>query len=104
MAEAPWDVIIVGQGLAGTTLAWHLREAGQRVLVIDACEPVTSSKIAAGLITPITGQRVSTLVSEDKEAGHYELTWNGAEVANGIYVYRLEAGDFVAAKRMVIVR
>ena len=58
MAEEPWDVIIVGQGLAGTTLAWHLREAGQRVLVLDACEPVTSSKIAAGLITPITGQRL----------------------------------------------
>jgi glycine oxidase len=58
MADARWDVIIVGLGLAGTTLAWHLREAGQRVLVIDGDEPVTSSKIAAGLITPITGQRL----------------------------------------------
>lgn len=58
MAQAPWDVIIVGQGLAGTTLAWQLREAGQRVFVIDAQEPVTSSKIAAGLITPITGLRL----------------------------------------------
>jgi glycine/D-amino acid oxidase-like deaminating enzyme len=59
MAETPWDVIIAGQGLAGTTLAWHLLEKGQRVLVIDAGEPVTSSKIAAGLITPITGQRLT---------------------------------------------
>jgi glycine/D-amino acid oxidase-like deaminating enzyme len=58
MSEAPWDVIIVGQGIAGTTLAWHLLKAGQRVLILDACEPVTSSKIAAGLITPITGQRL----------------------------------------------
>ncbi len=58
MADRPWDVIIVGQGLAGTTLAWRLLDAGQRVLVLDACEPVTSSKIAAGLITPITGQRM----------------------------------------------
>jgi glycine oxidase len=54
-----WDAIIVGQGLAGTTLAWHLMSAGQHVLVIDAEEPVTSSKIAAGLITPITGKRMS---------------------------------------------
>jgi glycine oxidase len=53
-----WDAIIVGQGLAGTTLAWRLREAGQRVLLVDACEAVTSSKIAAGLMTPITGQRL----------------------------------------------
>ncbi len=58
MAEPDWDTIIVGQGIAGTTLAWHLRAAGQRVLIIDACEPVTSSKIAAGLITPITGKRL----------------------------------------------
>jgi glycine oxidase len=54
-----WDVIIVGQGLAGTTLAWQLLMAGQRVLVLDAEQLVTSSKIAAGLITPITGQRMA---------------------------------------------
>ena len=58
MTAAPWDAIIVGQGLAGTTLAWCLLEAGQRVLILDSCEPVTSSKIAAGLVTPITGQRL----------------------------------------------
>lgn len=53
-----WDAIIVGQGLAGTTLAWRLIEAGQTVLVIDGDPPVTCSRIAAGLITPITGQRM----------------------------------------------
>ena len=58
-AHAPCDSIIVGQGIAGTTLAWRLITAGERVLVIDAEEPVTSSKIAAGLITPITGQRLA---------------------------------------------
>ncbi|NOT73105.1 MAG: FAD-binding oxidoreductase [Hyphomicrobium sp.] len=54
-----YDTIIVGQGLAGTTLAWCLMEGGQRVLVIDSDEPVTTSKIAGGLITPITGQRLA---------------------------------------------
>jgi glycine/D-amino acid oxidase-like deaminating enzyme len=54
-----WDAIIVGQGLAGTTLAWHLHAAGQRVLLLDAEPQVTSSKIAAGLMTPITGQRLA---------------------------------------------
>jgi glycine oxidase len=58
-AKPVWDAIIVGQGLAGTTLAWQLRDAGKTVLIIDACEAVTSSKIAAGLITPITGQRLA---------------------------------------------
>lgn len=58
-AETHFDTIIVGQGLAGTTLAWALMEAGQRVLVVDADEAVTTSKIAGGLITPITGQRLA---------------------------------------------
>ncbi len=53
------EFLIIGQGLAGTALAWELLERGRDVLVTDAEEPVTSSKIAAGLITPITGQRLA---------------------------------------------
>jgi glycine oxidase len=51
------DVVIVGRGLAGTVLAWALRP--RRVLLIDREDAVTSSKIAAGLITPITGKRLA---------------------------------------------
>jgi len=55
-----FDQIIIGQGLAGTCLAWQLTWAGQSVCLIDRDEPVTSSKVAAGLITPITGRRLVT--------------------------------------------
>ncbi len=54
-----FDAIIVGQGLAGMTLAWSLRWLGWRVLSVDRDEAVTTSKIAAGLITPVTGQRIA---------------------------------------------
>jgi len=53
-----YDIAIVGQGLAGTALAWALHWAGLRVVIIDRDEPITSSKIAAGLITPVTGMRL----------------------------------------------
>lgn len=53
-----FDCLVIGQGLAGTALAWFLRWTGVRVLVVDREERITSSKIAAGLITPITGQRL----------------------------------------------
>ncbi|QDT92421.1 NAD(P)/FAD-dependent oxidoreductase [Gimesia algae] len=56
--QTEFDLILVGQGLAGTALGWTLQRRGYRVLVIDRCEPITSSKIAAGLITPITGLRL----------------------------------------------
>ncbi len=52
------DYIIVGQGLAGTCLAWELRALGASYVVIDREAAVTSSRIAAGLVTPVTGQRL----------------------------------------------
>lgn len=55
-----FDVIIVGQGIAGTTLQWSLRDLGIRSVMVDRCESSTSSRIAAGLVTPITGQRFVT--------------------------------------------
>jgi len=51
--------LIIGQGLAGTALAWQLWQRGVPFLIIDRAEAVTSSKIAAGLLTPITGMRIS---------------------------------------------
>lgn len=54
-----FDAIVVGQGLAGTTLTWRLRELGCRVLGLDRDEPATASRVAAGLVTPITGRRLA---------------------------------------------
>lgn len=51
------DFLIVGQGLAGSLLAWHLLEAGKRVFVVDRDEVETSSKVSAGLVTPLAGSR-----------------------------------------------
>jgi len=53
-----YDYLIVGQGLAGSLLSWFLIDKGASVLVIDPEEKNTSSKVAAGLIHPITGRRM----------------------------------------------
>lgn len=52
-------ILIIGQGLAGTALAWRLWERDVPFLIVDRDEPLTSSKVAAGLITPITGMRLT---------------------------------------------
>ncbi|MEZ5387443.1 MAG: FAD-dependent oxidoreductase [Prosthecobacter sp.] len=52
-------VLIIGQGLAGTALAWCLIGREVPFVIVDRDEAVTSSKVAAGLITPITGMRLT---------------------------------------------
>ncbi|WP_439626097.1 NAD(P)/FAD-dependent oxidoreductase [Gemmata sp.] len=54
-----FDHIIVGQGLAGTALAWRLRRRGLRVLVVDRDARDGASHVAAGLVTPVTGKRLA---------------------------------------------
>src|SRR5882757_4219331 len=52
-------ILIAGQGLAGTALAWRLWERGVPFVIVDPNDEVTASKIAAGLVTPVTGQRLN---------------------------------------------
>ena len=54
-----FDVLIIGQGLAGSCLAWSLHWTGRRVVIVDRGEEITASRIAAGLITPVTGRRMA---------------------------------------------
>ena len=77
------DTVIVGQGLAGTTLAWRLSEAGQAVLLIDPGDAVTSSRIAAGLITPITGKQLSLSLTYDAERAEAERFYRAIERRTG---------------------
>lgn len=57
MANSRYDTLIIGQGLAGSALAWHLIEAGHSVCVIDDGHRTSSSAVAAGLINPLAGMR-----------------------------------------------
>lgn len=52
------DYIVLGQGICGTFLSWNLINAGKKVLVIDEPRPFTASKVASGIINPVTGRRI----------------------------------------------
>ena len=49
------------------------------------------------------GEVVAVLVDEQKEAGHYQVQWT-PRVPSGVYFYRLQTGEFVDTKKMVLVR
>ncbi len=51
-----------------------------------------------------SGRQVATLLNEIKEAGYYTVTFSVPELASGMYFYKLESGNFVAAKKMVLIK
>ncbi len=55
----PSEFVIVGQGLAGTALAWALLRRQRSVRVVDRESGDSASRLAAGLITPVTGKRLA---------------------------------------------
>jgi hypothetical protein len=55
-------------------------------------------------IYDITGREIKTLVNEIKNPGSYIVTFNGTELASGVYFYRIQAGDFVQVKKMVLIK
>jgi hypothetical protein len=52
----------------------------------------------------LLGQKVATLVSERQDIGAHEVDWDASGIASGVYYYRLEAGEFVDVKKMVLLR
>ncbi|MBD3410576.1 MAG: DUF5123 domain-containing protein [Ignavibacteriales bacterium] len=52
----------------------------------------------------VLGQRVATLKNEDMKAGVYKMKWNAANYASGVYFYRIEAKDFNAVKKMMLLK
>lgn len=50
------------------------------------------------------GRDAATLVNDQQAAGNYTVDFNAANLASGIYFYRLQAGDFVQMKKMILMK
>ncbi len=52
----------------------------------------------------LLGQRVKTLVNSRKPAGIHTVNFDAADLSSGIYIYRIQAVDFVQIKRMTLIK
>jgi len=52
----------------------------------------------------ILGSEVATLVNEEMDAGWYENNFNAAGLSSGVYLFRMEAGNFISTKKMIYLR
>jgi len=60
-------------------------------------------------IYDVLGNEVATLVDEYKPVGSYEVEFNsrsgeGRNLTSGVYIYQLEAGNFVETKKMILMK
>jgi hypothetical protein len=55
-------------------------------------------------IYDILGKEIATLVNEGKPTGNYEIQFNASNLPSGVYFYRMQAGNFIETKKMVLIK
>jgi pimeloyl-ACP methyl ester carboxylesterase len=55
-------------------------------------------------IYDILGRRVTVLVNERLGSGDHEVKFDGTQLASGVYIYRIKAGDFIRARKLLLLR
>ena len=56
------------------------------------------------IVYDILGNEIRTIVNEQKEPGYYEIDFNASQLASGVYIYRLQANEFVSTKKMMLIK
>jgi glycine/D-amino acid oxidase-like deaminating enzyme len=82
------DILIVGQGLAGTLLAWEFERAGIPFRIVAQGLTHTASAAAAGMITPVTGRRLVKSWQIDRLLPLARATYAAIEEALGEPLWR----------------
>ncbi len=111
--NSPFKVVLfgVGQGTAGVEqgnemqpLVYHLDQNYP-----NPFNPATRLRFTIadyGFVTlkvyNVLGQEVATLVNGQRVSGTYEVEWNASALPSGVYIYRLQSGSFVDAKKMLL--
>ena len=52
----------------------------------------------------VLGELISTLVNEQLKPGFYEYEFDEPNLAAGVYLYRIKAGDFLETKKMILLK
>lgn len=52
----------------------------------------------------VLGREVATLAQEIQSAGNYTVQFDGADLPSGVYIYRLQAGEFMQSRKMVLLK
>ena len=52
----------------------------------------------------VLGNEIATLVNEEKSIGNYNVDFDGTNLPSGVYFYRINAGDFLETRKMLLIK
>jgi FAD dependent oxidoreductase. len=95
------DYLIVGQGICGTMLSWFLHKAGKSFVVIEDGKQPCASRMAAGVINPVTGRRYAYTWMIDELIDFSILTYNElGRLFDETIIYEKSIIDFFPSAQM----
>jgi hypothetical protein len=56
------------------------------------------------IVYDVLGNEITTLVSENKTTGTYEVNWKAENIPSGVYFYKITTGNFIETKKMLLLR
>ena len=65
---------------------------------------ITNPGLVMLKIYDVLGNVIETLVNEEKPTGNYSIEFNATYLPSGVYFYRIQAGDFVQTKKMILLK
>jgi hypothetical protein len=52
----------------------------------------------------ILGRKVANLVTRNQTAGNYSVRFDGSDLSSGLYIYQLKINDYVATKKLLLMK
>ncbi|HLG40667.1 MAG TPA: hypothetical protein VI461_13405, partial [Chitinophagaceae bacterium] len=87
------DYLIVGQGISGTFLSYYLYKEKSTFIVIDNNDSNSPSRVAAGIINPVTGRRMVTVWMADEVL---PFAWNAYhEIGNELSIKAISQKNII---------
>lgn len=65
---------------------------------------IPSQEFVTLVVFDQVGREVGTLVNDNLTPGKYDITFDGSNLSSGVYFYKLQAGNFVATKKMLMIK
>ena len=65
---------------------------------------IAKETIVSLKVYDVIGNEIVTLVNETKPAGTYEVIFDASNLSNGVYLYKIQAGNFTATKKLILMK